>query len=146
MKNNLFSIKALFVLLILLVSFSCKEEKQPNEEKLRMEKILAAHDEVMPKMGTIGKLIGKLEPMVDTTAIGKQYEVAILDLKEGYNLMMDWMKGFGDRFDSDEIMGNKTLADEKKAWLIEEEEKVNIMRNKIINSIKNAEELLNKTN
>jgi hypothetical protein len=93
-------------------------------------------------MGTIGKLINELEPMVDSTSVGKQYEVAIEDLEEGYNLMMDWMKGFGDRFDSEEIMEGKALTKEKQAWLIEEEEKVNIMKDKIYSSIANAENLL----
>ena len=107
-----------------------------------MDRVIAVHDEVMPKMGTIGKLISELEPKVDSTSVGKQYEVAIDDLKEGYNLMMDWMKGFGDRFDSDEIMEGKALTKEKEAWLIEEEENVNIMKDKINSSIANAEKLL----
>ena len=60
--------------------------------------------------------------------------------------MMDWMKGFGDRFDSDEIMNGKALSKQKEAWLIEEEEKVTIMRDMINNSITNAEALLKDKN
>ena len=117
----------LFVLIVLSVTLSCKKDQKETKEATRMERVIAVHDEVMPKMGTIGKLISKLEPMADTTSVGKQYEVAVKDLKEGYNLMMDWMKGFGDRFDSEEIMEGKALTKEKEVWLIEEEEKVNII-------------------
>lgn len=132
----------ILVLIVLSVTLSCKKEEKEIKEVTRMERVIAVHDEVMPKMGTIGRLISELEPLVDTTSVGKQYEVAIEDLKEGHNLMMEWMKGFGDRFDSDEIMEGKALTEEKEAWLIEEEEKVNIMKNKINNSITNAELLL----
>jgi len=127
---------------MILITFSCKKIEKETQEETRMDRVIAVHDEVMPKMGTIGKLISELEPKVDSTSVGKQYEVAIDDLKEGYNLMMDWMKGFGDRFDSDEIMEGKALTKEKEAWLIEEEEKVNIMKDKINSSIANAEKLL----
>jgi preprotein translocase subunit YajC len=134
------------LLVVMSVILSCKKEQKEVKEATQMERVIAVHDEVMPKMGTIGKLINKLEPMVDSTAIGKQHEVAIKDLKEGYNLMMDWMKGFGDKFDSDEIMKGKALTEEKQTWLIEEEEKVNIMRDKINSSIANAETLLKEAN
>jgi hypothetical protein len=56
--------------------------------------------------------------------------------------MMDWMKGFSTKFDTEEIMKGKALTLEKEAWLIEEEEKVNIMKDKINSSIANAQELL----
>jgi hypothetical protein len=132
----------LILLVIITLTLSCKKEQNEVKEPTQMERVIAVHDEVMPKMGTIGKLINELEPMVDSTSVGKQYEVAIEDLEEGYNLMMDWMKGFGDRFDSEEIMEGKALTKEKQAWLIEEEEKVNIMKDKIYSSIANAENLL----
>lgn len=134
--------RILLLLVIILITFSCKKIEKETQEATRMDRVIAVHDEVMPKMGTIGKLISELEPKVDSTTVGKQYEVAIDDLKEGYNLMMDWMKGFGERFDSDEIMEGKALTKEKEAWLIEEEKKVNIMKDKINSSIVNAEKLL----
>ena len=136
--------RLLLILIVLNLTLSCKENQKETKEVTRMERVIAVHDEVMPKMGTIGKLINELEPLVDTTSVGKQYDVAIKDLKEGYNLMMDWMKGFGDRFDADEIMEGKALSKEKEAWLVEEEEKVNIMKNKINSSIANAQSLLDK--
>jgi hypothetical protein len=139
--------KITFLLTILLVfATACKNEKKEPKEVTRMERVIAVHDEMMPKMGTLGSLINKLKPKVDSSAVGKQYKAAQDDLEDAYNYMMDWMKGFGERFDSDEIMKGKALSKEKKALLIEEEQKVNIMRNKINQSIANAEALLKKEN
>lgn len=132
----------LFLVVLLALTLSCKNEQKETKEPTRMERVIAGHDEVMPKMGAIGKLISALEPKVDTTAVGKQYKVAKDDLEEAYTYMMDWMKGFGDRFDSDEILEGKALSEQKEAWLIEEEDKVNIMKGMINNSIANAEALL----
>lgn len=133
---------ALFLVVLIMCTLSCKNEQKGIKEQTRMERVIAGHDEVMPKMGAIGKLISALEPKVDTTAVGKQYKVAKDDLEEAYTYMMDWMKGFGDRFDSDEILEGKALSKEKEAWLIEEEDKVNIMKDMIKTSIANAEALL----
>ena len=134
--------RILLLVVIVFATFTCKEAQKETNEVTRMDRVIAVHDEVMPKMGTIGRLINELESKVDSTSVGKQYEVAIDDLEDGYNMMMDWMKGFGDRFDSDEIMEGKALTKEKEAWLIEEEEKVNIMKDKINISIANAQALL----
>ncbi len=109
-----------------------------------MEKVMAIHDEVMPKMGKLGKLVGELKAKVDTTEMGQKYEVAMKDLQEANTAMMDWMKGFGDRFDSDEILNGKELTEEKQQWLDEEEEKVKVVKEKINGSIERAEKLLNK--
>jgi len=136
----------LLLLVLVALTLSCKKEQKETKEATRMERIIAVHDEVMPKMGTIGKLISALEPKVDSTSIGNEYKVAKDDLEEAYNFMMDWMKGFGDRFDSDEILEGKTLSEQKEAWLIEEEDKVNNMKDKINNSIASAEALLKQTN
>jgi len=140
--------KKIVALLIVLLVFtmSCKNEKKETKETTRMERVIAVHDEMMPKMGTLGSLINKLKPKIDSSAVGKQYKAAENDLEDAYNYMMDWMKGFGDRFDSDEIMKGKALSKEKEALLIEEEKKVNIMRDKINQSIANAEALLKANN
>ena len=132
----------LFLVVLIMCTLSCKNEQKEVKEQTRMERVIAGHDEVMPKMGAIGKLISALEPKVDTTVVGKQYKIAKDDLEEAYTYMMDWMKGFGDRFDSDEILEGKALSKEKEVWLIEEEDKVNIMKDMIKTSIANAEALL----
>ncbi|MBA4745024.1 MAG: hypothetical protein H2058_07185 [Muricauda sp.] len=138
--------KTFFILscAVLFLSFSCKEEKKTTESTTQMEKVMAIHDEVMPKMGTIGKLVGELKPKVDSTKTGQQYEIAMKDLQDAHKTMMDWMKDFGDRFNHEEILNGKELSEEKQRWLDEEEEKVKIVKEKINGSIARAEALLAK--
>ncbi|MER3375547.1 MAG: hypothetical protein RIM83_12990 [Allomuricauda sp.] len=134
----------LSVLVISTTFSSCKEVKKAPEGPTQMEKVMAIHDEVMPKMGTIGKLVGELKAKVDTTEMGQKYEVAMKDLQEANTAMMDWMKDFGDQFNSDEILNGKELSEEKQEWLDEEEEKVKVVKEKINGSIERAQTLLAK--
>jgi len=105
---------------------------------------MAVHDEVMPEMQTIGQLVSELQPLVDSTATGQEYAQAVDDLKAAHKSMMDWMSGFGKRFDSEEIMQGKALSEEKQAWLLEEEIKVKAMKKQVDSSIARAKSLLGK--
>ena len=142
--------KQSIILLVFTVStltFSCKQEKKSagtETETSQMEQVLAIHDEVMPEMSTIGKLVAELKPKVDSTEMGIKYGAAMKDLQDAHKAMMDWMRGFGERFDSDEILNGKELTDQKKLWLDEEEEKVKALREQIYSSIENAQQLLDK--
>tara|TARA_Y100001001_G_scaffold164216_1_gene195597 strand:- start:904 stop:1338 length:435 start_codon:yes stop_codon:yes gene_type:complete len=135
---------SLLIYTVLFLSFSCKEEKKAPEGSSQMEEVMAIHDEVMPKMSTIGKLVGELKPKVDSTEMGQKYEVAMKDLQDANTAMMDWMKDFGDRFNHEEILNGKELSEEKQQWLDEEEEKVKVVKEKINGSIARAEALLAK--
>ena len=129
------------------LTFSCKQEKEPtgaDAQTSKMEQVMAIHDEVMPEMSTIGKLVAELKPKVDSTEMGIKYGAAMTDLQDAHKAMMDWMRGFGDRFDSDEILNGKELTDQKKIWLDEEEEKVKALREQIYGSIEKAKQLLDK--
>ncbi|RIV44061.1 MULTISPECIES: hypothetical protein [Flagellimonas] len=137
-------ILSLSVLALSLSIISCKEEKKTPEGPTQMERVMAIHDEVMPEMGKLGKLVGQLKAKVDTTEVGQQYEAAMKDLQEAHVSMMDWMKEFGDRFNSDEILNGKELTEQKQKWLNEEEEKVQVVKDQINNSIAKAEALLAK--
>lgn len=134
----------LSLVLILFISLSCKQEKKTEEAPTQMEQVMMVHDEVMPKMGTLSKLVAELKAKVDTTEMGKEYEASMKELQAANMSMMDWMKGFGDRFDSDEILNGKELTAQKKEWLNEEEEKVNALKEQINSSIERAESLLSQ--
>lgn len=136
--------KALLPLIFSLMIVSCKQEKKSTEDQAptQMETVMAIHDEVMPKMGKIGRLVGELKSKVDTTAQGMAYEKAMKDLQDANKGMMEWMQGFGNRFDSDEIMKGKELSPEKQQWLDEEEAKMKAVKEKINSSIEKAEALL----
>lgn len=133
----------LFVLALSIIAFSCKEEK--STDTTQMKKVMAVHDEVMPKMGTIGSMVGELSSKEDSTAIGQKYKDARKDLQDAHKSMMDWMKGFGNRFDSDEILNGKELTEQKQKWLDEEEEKVNALKDQINESIEKAQKLLDQS-
>ncbi len=120
---------------------SCNEKK----ESTQMKEVMAIHDEVMPKMGQLGKLVGELKGMEnDSTEIGKQYKEARIALQDANKAMMDWMQNFGDRFTPDEIMKGAELSEQKAQWLDEEEEKVKSLKVQINSSIENAQGLLGK--
>lgn len=118
---------------------SCAEDGKPPT---RMEQVMAVHDSVMPEMSTISRLVGQLKPLADSTETGQKYQKAMEDLQEAHTAMMDWMKGFGDRFDHEEIMKGKELSAEKQEWLKEEEVKVKEMADKVNGSIARAKALL----
>ncbi len=139
MKNKIL----LLLTTCMLITFSCKEEKKVKEPTL-MKEVMATHDEVMPKMGTIGKLVGQLKPMADSLGTASTEAKAMRDLQEANKAMMDWMQDFGNRFDSDEIMYGKELSEEKRELLKAELENINDVKDAINSSIKNAEEILNK--
>lgn len=120
---------------------SCKEEKKENGTS-QMKEVMAIHDEVMPKMSTLGNMVGELSGKEDSTEIGLKYKQAREDLQASHKSMMDWMQGFGNRFDSDEILNGKALSEEKRKWLDEEEGKIKELREQINKSIENAKALL----
>lgn len=107
-----------------------------------MKQVMAIHDEVMPKMGTIGKLVSQLDEKITNDPASDSLADAREDLKAAHKAMMDWMKGFGERFDGDEILKGKALTPEKQKWLDEEEAKVKALRDQINTSISRAQELL----
>jgi len=134
--------RIIFFLIIGFFLFSCKQENKDATNPTQMENVMAIHDEVMPKMGTLAKYTAELKAKVDTTEMGKQYEAAMKDLQQANKAMMDWMMGFGDRFDSEEILNGKELTLQKQEWLNEEEDKVKALKEQINSSIARAEELL----
>ena len=132
--------KLILILSVLIAAtYSCKDQ---NKENSQMKNVMAVHDEVMPKMGTISKLVSQLDEKITNDTASDNYAAAREDLKEAHKAMMDWMKGFGDRFDGDEILNGKALTEEKQKWLDEEEAKVKALKDQINSSIKQAEDLL----
>ncbi|NNG11425.1 MAG: hypothetical protein HKM92_14765 [Arenibacter sp.] len=129
----------LFLSALITLTYSCKEEDKENSQ---MKQVMAIHDEVMPKMGTIGKLVSQLDEKITNDPASDSLADAREDLKAAHKAMMDWMKGFGERFDGDEILKGKALTPEKQKWLDEEEAKVKALRDQINTSISRAQELL----
>ncbi|MCK0131388.1 hypothetical protein MWU59_07710 [Flavobacteriaceae bacterium F08102] len=140
MKTNLY-----FLFVLSLCLQACKNDAKKTKELTRMEQVMAVHDELMPKMSDLGKLITAIEPKIDSTETGQIYQVAKDSLADAYAYMMEWMKGFGEKFDSAEVLEGKALSAEKEALLLEEEKKVYIMKEMMLGSIDNAEKLLEQS-
>ncbi|MBT8236814.1 MAG: hypothetical protein KJO04_11520 [Bacteroidia bacterium] len=132
--------------IILILAFSslflgCKDQDKTTGLS-QMEEVMSIHDEVMPKMSTLAKLVGELKSKADSTEQGLKYTSAMEDLQDSHKAMMDWMQGFGSRFTSDEILNGAPLSEEKQEWLDEEEEKVIALKKQILESIEEAQDLL----
>lgn len=128
---------------LLLLTTSCQEQKA-NKSEEQMKQVMALHDEVMPKMSTISTLVAELKPLADSLGTESEYHSAMTDLQEAHHSMMDWMKGFGERFTPDEIMNGAPLSEEKTKWLDEEETKMEEVKLKMESSIDRAKQLLKK--
>ena len=139
-------LKISIILAFFMLFQACKKDAKETKEKTRMERVMQAHDDMMPKMSSIGKLISAIKPKIDSTESGQIYKVANDSLVNAYDYMMDWMKGFGEKFDSDEILKGKALTTEKEVLLIDEEEKVTKMKAMMLGSIEYAEGLLEQKN
>lgn len=135
---------SLVAVVFLISNIACKDEKKVDEKasENQMAKVMSIHDEVMPKMSVMGKMVGELSSKEDSTELGLQYKDARKGLQDAHKAMMDWMQGFGNRFDSDEILNGKALTAQKQSWLDEEEVKIKALREQINTSMANAEKLL----
>lgn len=131
----------LLIFSLLFTSLSCKE-KNTEPAKNQMAEVMAIHDEVMPRMSEISKLVSELKPLADSTAQGQKYQAAMTDLQDAHDAMMEWMRNFGDRFNPDEILHGKDLTEQKQQWLDEEEQRVRALQDKINGSIERAEKVL----
>lgn len=129
---------------VLLLAIACKNAAEKEQGTPQMKTVMGIHDEVMPKMGHLGKLVGQLKPMADSLGMDSPQGKAMRDLQGAHKAMMDWMQDFGNTFDSEEILKGKALTPEKQALLNNEEEKIRVVKDKINSSIAQAEALLAK--
>jgi len=136
MRSRLVLFIALFSLLL-----GCKDQNKTSGLS-QMQEVMAIHDEVMPQMSTLAKLVGELKSNADSTEQGLKYASSMEDLQDSHKAMMDWMQGFGSRFTSDEILNGAPLSEEKQEWLDEEEKKVVALKKQILESIDEAQDLL----
>lgn len=154
MKRNTLSL----ITMLFFVAFSftaCQEDESAKEVKAlqdefnsTMKKTIAIHDEVMPKMGEINKLISELEQQSEKMQ-PEEFEAATLHLQEAHQGMMSWMKSLSETFDKNDI--NQGITEEDKEMLKAKVGKLNVlkkaadtMKENILSSTQNASELLSK--
>ncbi len=139
--------KIIFLLCLGLV-LACNTETDKLSEAFnaKMDMAIEAHDEVMPKMGKIGRLINELEKDIDSLN-RSTHEAAMKDLQEGHDKMMRWMKTFGNDFSPQEIQDGLQTTNldsiKVKLELITKNNEAAIdMKNHINTAIERAENLL----
>lgn len=94
------------------------------QETSQMQQVMEKHDQVMDKMPELVRLINSLQTAAQNSEDKAKYELAIEDLKASNTSMQNWMIGFGERFDADEMMKGKELTPQKQEWLKEEQIKI----------------------
>ena len=124
-----------------LAFVACKEKETKTEPEgpTQMQQVMAVHDELMPKMSTIGELIGKIEANIDSTNVDSVKVKAVTDLKAANRSMMTWMKDFGNAFETDEIMNGAPLSEDKQKTLDAFEKSVNELKAQMDGAIENAQ-------
>lgn len=144
------SSKALYFLSLLsLLVWSCAEPSKKSEptsqDPYSMESVMAVHDEVMPKMSEIARLIDELKPLSEKNP-DSPYTNAIAALQKSHKAMMDWMGDIGEAFTPDEILKGAELSEEKKARLKLEAERINEVKTLMLNSIQEGKRLIEAVN
>ena len=125
--------------IILLIS-SCGESYDTQAE---MDKVMAIHDEVMPKMGEMMKLkkqlLDKTAVLNDSVEI-EQYRELAQHLDEAQNSMMVWMRQWSKS--ANPHIEEKTDIESRKAFFASQMEKATQVKNDINSSINKAESAL----
>ena len=127
---------------ILFITISCgtsgtKEECKTDDclKQKAYDKVIAVHDDVMPKLSQIAALKGEIEEQINTSQ--DSLEIAIwhevmLGLDVADEAMWAWMRQFNSDLEDVEIK-------EALAYLKEEQKKIDTVAKKINNALEKAE-------
>ena len=125
------------ILLLTIIVVACGPDRTAIQKE-KHEEVMAVHDEVMPKMGTIEKLKKQFQSradsllQVDSTADVSEYLEMARQLEEANESMMVWMRAY-DRPDEN------TSHEDALKFYEAEMEKVMEVRDKMLNSIERAQ-------
>lgn len=124
------------LLLCLVIISSCRDEEKIVLQKLS-EEVISIHDEVMPKTtGTMHEIKKQLSGKLETTDSTVIFE-AIKKLDNADEAMNVWMQDYNSMNDT---MDNKS----RFIYLKDELRKIKKVRTLILESIKEAEDLIHK--
>lgn len=134
--------KVVFLLFMVATATACSNEQKEQKDAL-MAEVMAAHDEVMPKMGELRQVAKTLQAKADSlstlteqdfsTEIStlRQTAKSIEDANEG---MMEWMRQF-------EMPDNEAPIAEVLVYLKDQKEKVDTVRDKMLKSLEEGKAL-----
>lgn len=146
------SMKKIIYLLAATAMFACNSSQQESQSQLNPEEsrqdslfneVMAIHDEVMPEMGRIFRLQKELKQVMDsleTQEVSPAIPIDSLknisvDLKEADDAMMNWMRSNDFKFEG---MEQAEIIRELES----EKENIIVVREKMLNSIADAEAVL----
>lgn len=133
-----------YLILGLLSAFtliSCNEDPKNTQQHAQMERILNLHDEVMPEMSTISRLISALESATQADSTQVVLGESVEELKEANQAMMQWMMDFSEAFTTEEIMGKELIPQEKQSLLTQYEASATALKQTMLGAIKRADAL-----
>lgn len=93
--------RIIFTLCVALVVQACNQNNKEQDQLFK--EVMAIHDEVMPKMGTLRKLSKQIELQLDSLEVGntqidnkmkRKMESAVKKLDDANESMMEWMRQF----------------------------------------------------
>ena len=132
-----------FFLIAIFIITSCGEQKKNTKDQL-YDKVMAVHDEIMPKMGDIMKYKKQLKAKIAELVVAGQEEneakiaeltKAVDDLENSHEEMMNWMREFDNDFDG-------MVQEQVMAYLKDQMTKIENVGKATYTAIKNAQELL----
>jgi hypothetical protein len=149
-----------FLLLLSLLLAACSGSQEFGEQEAQKEIVMKIHDEVMPKMSNIYELQKQLDEVLkpkmqateaDSAAIGKIFSLKD-QLKSADDAMMQWMRDFskemappGDAETYQQFLQRQGIShQEYMKFLAEEEEKIREVKEKMLTSIADAQQFLEK--
>lgn len=151
--------KLLFLITVVSLSFTnCKNEPTQEEVALQsqieeydalMTQAMEVHDEIMPKMSQLMELAGQLNEEMQTGKLAnyapEKVEGVVRSLKKADKDMMSWMASYSEKFPYGEPSPEtKEVLDEKMPVLEKEVNEIVALKERTMNAIQNAEELLKK--
>jgi hypothetical protein len=134
--------KVVFLLFLVATVAACSNEQKEQRDAL-MAEVMAAHDEVMPKMGELRKTAKDLQAKADSLGALTDQDFAaeistlrraakkIEDANEG---MMEWMRQF-------EMPDNEAPIAEVLVYLKEQKEKVDKVKDEMLKSLEEGKAL-----
>ena len=140
MRLKSFLLPAIFIIIIGCTSSTNDQECSSDEclKRQAYDRVIAVHDEVMPKMSHISELKGKIEERMvasEDSLVVANWQKLMVDLDVADEAMWVWMRQFNSDLEALNI-------DEALAYLKSEQENIDEVARKINEVIGRAEEQL----
>lgn len=134
--------KVVFLLFLVATATACSNEQKEQKDAL-MAEVMAAHDEVMPKMGELRKTAKALQAKADSLGAltDQDFSAEINTLRQtakriedANEVMMEWMRQF-------EMPDNEAPIAEVLVYLKDQKEKIDKVKDEMLKSLEEGNAL-----